>query len=48
MYLFKELIENKLSQIIDQLNERENKPIKFYSTLLNKILSLMEMVDTAC
>ena len=31
------LIQDKLYQIIDQFNERKIIPVKFYSTLLNKI-----------
>ena len=37
MYMDKELIEDKLYQIIDQLNERKITSTKFYSILLNKI-----------
>ena len=37
MYMDKELIEDKLYQIIDQFNEREITSTKFYSILLNKI-----------
>ena len=33
----KDIIENKLYKIIDQLNERKVIPIKFYSTLSNII-----------
>ena len=33
----KELIENKLYQVIDQFNERKITSTKFYSILLNKI-----------
>ena len=33
----KELIDDKLYQIIDQFNERKITPTKFYSILLNKI-----------
>ena len=33
----KELIENKLFQVIDQFNERKITSTKFYSILLNKI-----------
>ena len=36
MFMDKELIENKLYQIIDQLNERKITSTKFYSILLNK------------
>ena len=37
MYMVKELIKDKLYQIIDQLNEQKIISIKFYSILLNKI-----------
>ena len=37
MYMDKELIEDKLYQIIDQFNERKITSTKFYSILLNKI-----------
>ena len=33
----KDLIEDKLCQIIDQFNEKKITPVKFYSILLNKI-----------
>ena len=36
MFMDKELIENKLYQIIDQFNERKITSTKFYSILLNK------------
>ena len=36
MYMDKELIEDKLYQIIDQFNERKITSTKFYSILLNK------------
>ena len=37
MYMDKELIEDKLYQIIDQFNERKITSTRFYSILLNKI-----------
>ena len=37
IYMDKELIEDKLYQIIDQFNERKITSTKFYSILLNKI-----------
>ena len=40
MYFDKELIEDKLLQIIDQFNDRK----KFYSILLNKIMVIVEHV----
>ena len=36
MFMDKELIENKLYQIINQFNERKITSTKFYSILLNK------------
>ena len=33
----KDVIDDKLYQVIDQLNERNITPVKFYSILLNKI-----------
>ena len=37
IHMDKELIEDKLYQIIDQFNERKITSTKFYSILLNKI-----------
>ena len=37
MYVNKELIKDKLYQVIDQFNERKITSTKFYSILLNKI-----------
>ena len=37
MYMDKELIEDKLHQIIDQFNERKITSTKLYSILINKI-----------
>ena len=37
MYTNKELIEEKLYEIIDQFNERKITSTRFYSILLNKI-----------
>ena len=37
MYMNKELIEDKLYQMIDQFSERKTTSTKFYSILLNKI-----------
>ena len=44
MYMDKELIEDKLYQIIDQFNERKITSTKSYSILLNKMHFIMEMV----
>ena len=41
MYIDKELIENKLYQILDQFNERKITPTKFYPILLNKNTSIL-------
>ena len=41
----KELIEDKLYQIIDQFNERKITSTKSYSILLNKMHFMMEMVE---
>ena len=38
----KDLIEDKLCQIIDQFNERKIMFLKFYSILLNKIRPFFE------
>ena len=50
MYTNKDLIEDKLYQIIDQYNERKITPVKFYSIRLNEILPfydrILEIVDT--
>ena len=45
MYMDKELIEDKLYQIIDQFNERKITSTKSYSILLNKMHFMMEMVE---
>ena len=45
MYMDKELIEDKLYQIIDQFNERKITSTKSYSILLNKMYFMMEMVE---
>ena len=37
MYMDKELIEDKLYQIINQFNYRKITSTKFYSIILNKI-----------
>ena len=37
LHMDKELIEDKLHQIIDQFNERKITSTKFYSILLSKI-----------
>ena len=45
MYMDKELIEDKLYQIIDQFNERKITSTKSYSILFNKMHFMMEMVE---
>ena len=46
VYMDKELIEDKLYQIMDQFNERKNTSSKFYSIFFNKIHPfMMEMVE---
>ena len=37
MYMDKDFVEDRLYQIIDQINERKITSAKFYSILLNKI-----------
>ena len=44
----KELIEDKLYQIIDQFNERKILSTKFYSMLLNKIHPFYDGNGRAC
>ena len=45
-YIDKDLIEDKLCQVIDQLNKGEITPVKVYSIFLNKIHTfMMEMVE---
>ena len=44
----KELIEDKLYQIIDQFNERKITSTKFYSILLNKIYPLYDGNGRTC
>ena len=41
MYMGKELIEDKIYQIIDQFNERKITPTKFYSILLKQNTSIL-------
>ena len=45
MYMDKDLIEDKLFQIIDQFNEKKITPIKFYSIRLNKIHPFYDRKD---
>ena len=40
MYMDKDLVEDKLHQIIKQFNERNFTPTNFYSILLNKMDTL--------
>ena len=48
MYMEKQLIEDKLYQIIDQFRERKITSIKFYSILLNKIHIFYDGIDRTC
>ena len=48
MYMEKQLIEDKLYQIIDQFRERKITSIKFYSILLNKIHTFYDGIDRTC
>ena len=50
MYMDKELIEDKLYQIIDQLNliKRKVSSIKFYSILINRIHSFYDENGRMC
>ena len=48
MYMDKDLIENKLYQIIDQFNERKITSKKFYSIPLNKIHPFYDVNGTTC
>ena len=48
MYMDKELIEDKLYQIIDQFNERKILSTKFYSILLNKIYPFYDRNGRTC
>ena len=48
IYMDKDLIEDKLYQLIYQFSERKITPEKFYSILLKKIIHLMiEIVERA-
>ena len=48
VYMDKELIQDKLYQIIDQFNERKITSTKFYSILLNKIHLFYDGNGRAC
>ena len=48
MYMDKELIEDNLYQIIDQLNKRKTLSAKFYSILLNKIHQFYDVNGWKC
>ena len=48
MYMDKELIEDKLYQIIDQFNERKITSKKFYSILLNTIHKFYDRKGRTC
>ena len=48
MYMDKELIGDKLYQIIDKFNERKITSTKFYSILLNKIHPFYDVNGRMC
>ena len=48
MHTDKELIEDKLYEIIDQFNERQITSARFYSILLNKIRPFYDENGRAC
>ena len=48
IYIDKELIEDKLYQIIDQFSERKLTSAKFYSILLNKMHSFYDGNGRTC
>ena len=48
MCMGKDLIEDKLYQIIDQFNKRKITPVKFYSIFLNKIHLFYDENGRAC
>ena len=48
MYMDKELMEDKVYEIIDQLTERKIAPTKFCSTLVNKIHPFYDGNGRAC
>ena len=48
MYMDRELIKDKLHQMIDQFNERKITSTKFYLMLLNKIHPFYDGNDRTC
>ena len=48
IYMNKELINDKLYQIIDQLHERKITSTKFYSIFLNKINQFYDWSSGTC
>ena len=48
MYMNKDVIEDKLYQIINQFNERKITSTKFYSMFLNKIHPFYDGNSEAC
>ena len=48
MYMNKDVIEDKLYQIINQFNERKITSTKFYSMFLNKIHPFYDGNSKAC
>ena len=48
MYMDKDLIEEKLYQIMNQFNERDITSTKFYSIILNKINPFYDQNGNPC
>ena len=48
LFMGKDLIEDNLYQIIDQVNERNITPINFYAILINKIHPLYDRNGRTC
>ena len=48
MYMDKELIEDKLYQLIDQFNERSITSVEFYSILLHKTDPFLDRNGRTC
>ena len=48
MYTDKDLIQDKLYQVIDQFNEREITAVQFYSIILNQIHPFYDLNAITC
>ena len=48
MEMYKDLMEDKLYQIIDQFHEEKIKPVKFYSIRLNDIHQFYDRNGKTC